>query len=209
MADILPDYAHSQQLKGRGRRLRKSLILTTRCHQIQFNSNTNAKHLILSSPTPRTMWWQHVKWYSCPSSRLMPRPCIQTYTSVEAIKGSAAICMTPFQGLQLSHKTHTFRSLPTICLVNWGRTMARMEAEVKDEIKFGQLQKYKRPNSHGGNYSGKTNSKWHKSDFERNNENDSIKGSFYSKWHKINSKWHKTNSKWHISNFGRNNENDF
>ena len=33
--------------------------------------------------------------------------------------------------------------------------MARMEAEVKDEIKFGQ--KYKRPNSHGGNYSGKTN----------------------------------------------------
>ena len=27
--------------------------------------------------------------------------------------------------------------------------MARMEAEVKDEIKFGQLQKYKRPNSHG------------------------------------------------------------
>ena len=120
-------------------------------------SNTNAKHLILSSPTPRTMWWQHVKWYSCPSSRLMPRPCIRTYTSVEAIKGSAAICMTPFQGLQLSHKTHTFRSLPTICLVNWGRTMARMEAEVKDEIKFGQLQKYKRPNSHGGNYSGKTN----------------------------------------------------
>ena len=35
--------------------------------------------------------------------------------------------------------------------------MAGMEAEVKDEIKFGQLQRYKRPNSHEGNYSGKTN----------------------------------------------------